>query len=133
ELAPSAEGRAQAREALSDAEAEDPRRAGRIARLSSLRDFLARARALELEPVAAEELFELDRRPLVRVPGDAGLHGAIPAVAVERELPVLRSRERRGEMDEALASALGAAAGSRSATWDAALSADSEAALGDRD
>ena len=35
-LAPSAEGLAQAREALGDAEAEDPRRPGRIARLSSL-------------------------------------------------------------------------------------------------
>jgi len=45
-LAPSAEGLAKAREALGDAEAEDPRPAGRIARLSSLRDFLARARAL---------------------------------------------------------------------------------------
>ena len=128
-LAPSAEGLAQAREALGDAEAEDPRRPGRIARLSSLRDFLARARALELEPVAAQELFELDRRPLVRVPGDAGLHGAIPAVGVERELPVLRSCERRGEMEEALASALGAADGARSATWDAAQSAQSEAGI----
>src|SRR5256712_9151047 len=130
-LAPSAEGLAQAREALGNAEAEDPRRPGRIARLSLLRDFLARARALELEPGAAQELFELDRRPLVKPPGDAGLHGAIPAVTVERELPVLRSREKRGEMEEALATAVRAADGGRSAMWDAARAAQSEAGLRD--
>src|SRR5207244_4980347 len=59
-LAVSAEGLAQAREALGKAEGEDPRRAGRIARLALLRDFLARARALELEPGAAQELLEFD-------------------------------------------------------------------------
>jgi hypothetical protein len=129
ELAASAEGLAQARESLGDAEAEDPRRPGRIARLSLLRDFLARARALALEPAAAEDLFQLDRRPLVKLPGDAGLHGAIPAVAVERELPVLRSRAKRGEMEEALATALRGADGARAAIWDAAQAAQSEAGL----
>ena len=128
-LAVSAEGLAQAREALGNAEGEDSRRAGRIARLASLRDFLARARALELEPGAAQELFEFDRRPLVKPPGDAGLHGAVPAVTVERELPILRSREKRGEMEEALATAVRAADGLRSAMWDAARAAQSEAGL----
>ncbi|TMB11080.1 MAG: hypothetical protein E6J65_27320 [Deltaproteobacteria bacterium] len=90
-LAVSAEGLAQAREALGNAEGDDPRRAGRIARLASLRDFLARARALELEPGAAQELFEFDRRPLVKPPGDAGLHGRNPRPAC-----VLRKASRNG-------------------------------------
>ncbi|HEY4770609.1 MAG TPA: hypothetical protein VIH51_08285, partial [Myxococcales bacterium] len=41
-LAASSDGLAQAGEALQNAQAEDPHRPGRIARLSSLRDFLAR-------------------------------------------------------------------------------------------
>src|SRR5205814_657281 len=44
-LAASAEGTAQAREALSNAEGEDPRRPGRIVRLRWLLAFLARKRA----------------------------------------------------------------------------------------
>jgi hypothetical protein len=128
-LAASSEGLARAREALGNANAEDPPRPGRTARLTSLRDLLARARALELEPMAAQELFELDRRPLVKLPGDEGLHGAIPPVAVERELPNLRSREKRGEMEEALATAVRAADGARSAAWDAAQAAQSEAGM----
>jgi len=122
-LACSAEGLAQAQEALAEAAAEDPRRPARIARLTSLRAFLMRARALSLEPGAAQELFELPRRPLVRLPGDAGLHGAVPAVRVFRELPATRARERRGEMEAALAAALQPADGARSAVWDAALEA----------
>jgi hypothetical protein len=128
-LAANADGLAQAREALADAQGEDPPRPGRIARLSALRGFLARARALALEPGAAQELFELPQRPLVRPPGDAGLHGARPSVAVERELPSLRSRDRRAELEEALAHAQEAADALRSSTWEAAQAAIAEAGL----
>jgi hypothetical protein len=127
-LAASAEGLSQAREVLASAESEDPRRPARVARLSSLRDFLLRVRAHALEPGAAQELWDLPARPLVRLPGDAGLHGALPAVAVERELPVTRSRERRSEMEQALAAALQPADSVRSAAWEAA-----QEALGDLD
>jgi hypothetical protein len=128
-VAASAEGIAQAREALANAEAEDPRRPGRIARLRSLLEFLARARALALEPGAAQDLFDLPRRPLVRPPGDAGLHGALPPVVVERNLPAVRVREERGGLEAALAAALQPADAARSAAWDAALTAQSEAGL----
>jgi len=128
-VATSADAVAQVREALQDAQGEDPPRPGRVARLRTLRDFLARTHALVLEPGAAQELFDLPQRPLVRPPGDAGLHGAIPAVAVARELPFLRSRERRAEMEAALADATAAADGTRSAAWDAALDAQSEAGI----
>jgi hypothetical protein len=128
-LAASEEGLAQARETLQNANAEEPRRQGRIARLSSLRDFLARARALALEPGAAQELFDLPQRPLVRPPGDAGLHGALPAVAIARVLPFQRSRERRGELELALAGAVQPADGTRSAVWEAAQAAQAEAGL----
>jgi hypothetical protein len=129
ELASSAEGLAQAREALENARAEDPKKPGRVARLESLRDFLARARAFALEPGAAQELFELPQRPLVRPPGDAGLHGARPAVQIFRELPVQRSREKRAELEAALAAALQAADATRSGIWEAAQTAQAEAAL----
>jgi len=128
-LAASAEGTAQAREALSNAEGEDPRRPGRIVRLRWLLAFLARTRALALEPGAAQELFALAQRPLVRPPGDAGLHGAIPPVALERNLPAERAREKRAELEAALAAALQPADGARSASWDAAMTARSEAGL----
>jgi hypothetical protein len=128
-LAVSAEGLAQAREAVQNAQTEEPRRPGRIARLSSLRDFLARARSLAIEPGAAQELFELPQRPLVRPPGDAGLHGAVPPVVVFRELPFLRSRERRGEMELALAAALQPADATRSGVWEVAQEARAAAGL----
>ena len=128
-LAASAEGTAQAREALSNAEGEDPRRPGRIVRLRWLLAFLARTRALALEPGAAQELFALAQRPLVRPPGDAGLHGAIPPVALERNLPAERAREKWAELEAALAAALQPADGARSASWDAAMTARSEAGL----
>lgn len=123
------DGLAQAREALANALAEDPRRPGRIARLTSLRDFLVQVRALALEPGAAQELFDLPQRALVRPPGDAGLHGALPAVSVARELPFVRARDRRAELEAALASALQSADGTRSAAWEAAQAALSEAAM----
>ena len=128
-LATSSDGLAQVGEALGNAQAEDPRRPGRIARLSSLRDFLARARALAIEPAAAQELFDLPQRPLVRPPGDAGLHGALPPVAVFRQLPFLRSRDRRAEMESALAAALQPADATRSAAWEAAQQARAEAGI----
>jgi hypothetical protein len=128
-LASSSEGLAQAREALQDAHAEEPKRPGRIARLESLRDFLARARAAALEPGAAQELFELPQRPLVRPPGDAGLQGARPAVQIVRQIPLERSREKRGQLEAALAAALQPADATRSAAWDAARSAQEEAAI----
>ncbi len=128
-LAASAEGLAQAREALQDALGEDPKRPGRIARLTALRDFLARVRAIALEPGASQELFDLPQRPLVRPPGDAGLHGALPEVAVMRELPRLRSRERRAEMETALAAALQPADGTRAARWEAAQAGRAEAGI----
>ena len=125
----SADGLAQAREELGNALGDEPRRGGRVARLTSLRDFLARARALQLEPGAAQELFDLPQRPLVRPPGDAGLHGALPAVAVERDLPLVRARDKRAELEAALAEALGSADGARSAAWEAAQAALSEAGV----
>ena len=128
-LAVSAEGLSQAREAVQAAEGADPKKPGRIARLTALRDFLARARALSLEPAAADELFQLPQRPLVRPPGDAGLHGALPAVSVARELPFTRSREKRAELEAALADALRPADAVRGAVWDAAIEARSTAAL----
>src|SRR6202048_3170108 len=103
-LASSRDGVAQAREALEAAlaDAERPRRA---ARLASLRDFLVRPLARALEPGAAQELAELPGRPAVRPPGDAGLHGALPAIAVDRELPFVRERQRRGELERGPAAA----------------------------
>ena len=129
-LCTSADGLAQAREELGNALEEDPRRAGRVARLTSLRGFLVQARAMALEPGAAQELFDLRQRPLVRPPGDAGLHGALPAVAVERDLPLVRARDKRAELEAALAEALGSADGTRSAAWEAAQAAQAEAGLG---
>lgn len=115
-LASSADGLAQAREAL--AAAESP---AKKARLGHLADFLAQAHALALEPGAAQELFDCWSRPLVHPPGDAGLHGGIPPVAALRELRFERSRDKRGEMHAALASALQPLDGARAACWDAAL------------
>jgi len=128
-LAVSADGLAQAREVLESARAEEPRRPARIARLSCLRDFLAQARALALEPGAAQELFELPQRPLVRPPGDAGLHGALPPVRVFRDLPFQRDREKRAALEAALAAALQSADPTRSAAWEAAQAAQAEAGL----
>jgi hypothetical protein len=126
-LAVSGEGLAQSREVLEEARAEDPQRAGRVARLSSLHRFLAQARALALEPGTAQELFDLPQRPLVRPPGDAGLQGAVPAVRVLRDLPFQRNREKRGELEAALAAALHPADATRSAAWEAAQTAQAEA------
>jgi len=122
-LACSADGPEQAREALAEALAEDPRRPARVARLTSLRDFLQETRALSLEPGAAQELFELPQRPLVRLPGDAGRHGALPPVKVWRELPTTPQREKGAEMEAAIAAAMQPADGARSAAWEAALEA----------
>ena len=122
----SADGLAQAREELANALGEDPPRGGRVARLTALRGFLVQAHALALEPGAAQELLDLPRRPLVRPPGDAGLHGALPSVAVERELPLLRARDKRAELEAALAEAVGEADGTRSAAWEAAQAALAE-------
>ena len=125
------DGLAQACEELGNALDEDPPRPGRVARLSMLRDFLARARALGLEPGAAQELLELDRRRLVRPPGDAGLHGALPPVQVERELPFVRERDKRADLEQALARALEEAGGPRSAVFETAQAALSELRLGE--
>ncbi|HEX9573813.1 MAG TPA: hypothetical protein VF994_06930 [Myxococcales bacterium] len=125
-LACSRDGLAQAREALAAASG-----AGRVARLASLRDFLVRARALELEPGAAQEALELPRRPSVRLSGDPGLHGALPPVAVERDLPFVREREERAGMESALAAAERSAGGVRTALWEAAQEALSELERGE--
>jgi len=122
-LACSSDGLAQASEALASALAEDPRRPARVARLTSLRDFLVRARALSAEPGAAAELFELPQRPLVRLPGDEGLHGALPPVQIFRRLPATRPREKRAEMEAALSAALQPADGARGAFFAAAREA----------
>ena len=126
-LVTSGDGLAQACEELANA----GDRPGRAARLSCLRDFLVRARALGLEPGAAQELLELDRRASVRPPGDAGLHGALPPVVAERQLPLLRERQRRGELERALADAVAGSDGPRSALFDAAQAALGELRLGD--
>lgn len=126
-LACSRDGLAQARETLPSAKSP-----GRAARLASLRDFLVRARALELEPGAAQEALEICRRPSVRLSGDPGLHGALPPIAVERDLPFVREREKRADMESALAAAERAAsAGVRTALWEAAQAALSELERGD--
>jgi hypothetical protein len=122
----SGEGLAEACEAL--ASAESP---GRAARLASLRDFLVRLRALALEPSAAQESWDFPSRPSVRLPGDAGLHGALAPVSVERDLPFERSRDRRAEMEEALARADGELRGARGAAWEAAQEALGELGIGD--
>ena len=75
-LATSGDGLAQACEELANSDGKP----GRTARLANLRDFLVRARALGLEPGAAQELLDSERRRSVRPPGDAGLHGALPPV-----------------------------------------------------
>lgn len=129
-LASSRDGLAQACETLAGGEG-DPARAGRAARLAALRELLVRAFARSLDPGAAQELIDFARRPSVRPPGDAGLHGALPPVAVDRELPLLRERQRRGEMERALADALQAAEPARSAAWEAAQAALAELRLGD--
>ena len=125
-LSCSHDGLAQAVEAFADAN-----NAGRAARLASLRDFLVRARALALDPGAAQELLEFPRRPSVRLHGDPGLHGALPPVAAERELPATRGREERADMEGALAEAEREPAAARSATWEAAQSALSEIGAAD--
>jgi hypothetical protein len=128
-LASSSDGLAQAREALQEALGEDPRRPARVARLTALRRFLSEARAIDLEPGAAQELLELPRRNLVKPPGDAGLHGALPPVAIERQLPFERDREKRGELESALAEALGGYDGARGAVFEAREAAMAEAGL----
>jgi len=128
-LTASADGLAQARESLENAKGEDPPRPARIARLTSLRNFLARARALALEPGAAQELFELERRKLVRPPGDAGLHGALPKVAVDRQLPHERDREKRAELEIALADAVAQFDGARGAVFEARQTVLTEAGI----
>jgi hypothetical protein len=125
-LATSADGLAQACEALEDAKGP-----GRAARLASLRDFLVRVRALALEPSAAQELWDFPLRPSVRLPGDPGLHGALAPLVVDRDLPFERSRDRRAEMEDGLARANEEVAGARSAAWDAAQAALSELRKGD--
>jgi len=96
-------------------------RPGRLARLAALREFLVRVQVLVLDPGAAQSLWEFPRRPTVRPPGDAGLHGALPELQVARELPLLRSRERRAELERALAQAVVEEQGARSASWDASI------------
>lgn len=125
-LSTSSDGLAQARDALENAQAEDPPRAGRIARLKALRNFLVEARALSLEPGAAQELFELPRRKLVKPPGDAGLHGALPPVVVERQLPFERDRDKRAELEAAFAEALSQFDGVRGAVFEARQAALAE-------
>ena len=130
-LATMGDGLAQACEELGNALEEDPPRPGRVARLSALRDFLARSRALALEPGAAQELLEIDRRRLVLPPGDAGLHGALPPVQVERDLPLVRERDKRADLERALERGLESAAGTRSALFETAQAALSELRLGE--
>src|SRR5919109_2909972 len=125
-LACSRDGLAQAVEALESAASP-----GRASRLGSLRDFLVRARALALDPGAAQELLEFPRRPTVRLHGDPGLHGALPPMVADRDLPGLREREERADMESALAQAEREAAAARSAAWEAAQAALSELDAGD--
>jgi len=119
-LASSADALAQLRESL------DPARPARFARLCALRDFCLRARAVALDPGAAQELHDLPLRPSVRIAGDAGLHGARPPLEVERELPFARVRAERAELERALA---GAPAGPLGAAFEAAQAALAEARI----
>jgi hypothetical protein len=125
-LACSRDGLAQVVEALGRAGSP-----ARMSRLASLRDLLVRARALALDPAAAQELLEFPRHPSVRLHGDPGLQGALPPVAAERDLPALRRREERADMEQALAQAVRASSGARSAVWEAAQAALSELGASD--
>jgi hypothetical protein len=125
-LATSSDGLAQASEAL--ASANSP---GRSARLASLRDFLVRVRALAIEPRAAQEVWNFPLRPSVRLPGDPGLHGAVPPLAVERDLPFEPSRDRRAEMEDGLARSSEESAGALGAAWEASQAALVELKEGD--
>lgn len=127
--ATSRDGLSQVGEELERASSDE--KAGRLARLSALREFLVRVRVLDLDPGTAQELWELPRRGAVRPSGDAGLHGALPEVQVERELPLVRSRDRRAELEQALAEAAREETGPRSAAWDASIEALGELQLGD--
>jgi hypothetical protein len=126
----SRDGLQQACEALASALGAE-QGAARVARLSALRDFALRARALSLDPGAAQERWRLEARPSVRAPGDRGLHGAIAPLVVDRELPFEASRDKRGELERALADAVAQQASARTAAWDAAQGALAEAGLGD--
>src|SRR6266851_1989884 len=63
--------------------------------------------------------------------GRPGLHGALPPVAVERDLPFVREREERAGMESALAAAERSAGGVRTALWEAAQEALSELERGE--
>lgn len=105
--------------------------AARVARLSSLAGLLVQARAQALEPGAFEELLQWAQRPSVRVPGDAGLHGALPPRLVERQLPLEVARDKRAELEAALAEASAHTREARSAAWEATLTALDETHRGE--
>jgi hypothetical protein len=90
-----------------------------------------RVRAVAIEPRAAQELWSFPVRPSVLLPGDPGLHGALAPLLVERDLPFEASRDRRADMEDALAAAEEKVSGARGAAWDAALAALSELHAGE--
>ena len=123
-LACSRDGLSQASELLA---ATDPaEKPGRVARLSGLRALLVQALAEAQDPGAADELRALERRPLVELHGDAGLHGKLAPRVVARELGHERNRQVRADQEAALSQTLGRFDGLRAGAWEAA-----QAALGE--
>ena len=128
-LACSRDGLAQASELFAATDqAEKP---GRAARLSGLRALLVQALAEAQDPSAAAELRALERRPLVELHGDAGLHGKLAPRVVARDLGHERNRQVRADQEAALAEALGRFDGLRAGAWEAAQEALGELKLGE--
>jgi hypothetical protein len=129
QLATSRDALAQVSELLAAADPEE--KPARVARLTGLRALLVEAVAEGHEPGAWDELRGLERRPLVELHGDPGLHGKLAPRAVLRDLGRERVRGVRADAEEALAQALGRFDGLRATTWETVQAALGELRLGE--